>query len=57
MNLKVRGSDGRQGSDGMNADTIQSEDERILVSKSFKHEKDGKLVSLSQFKKNIVPAL
>ncbi len=41
----------------MDADTILSEDERILVSESFKHEKEGKLVSLSEFKKDIVPAL
>jgi len=47
----------RLGSEGMDADTILSEDERILVSESFKHEKEGKLVSLSEFKKDIVPAL
>jgi len=41
----------------MDADTILSEDERILVSESFKHEKEGKLVSLSEFKKDAVPAL
>ena len=45
------------GSEGMDVDTILSEDERILVSESFKHEKEGKLVSLSEFKKDIVPAL
>ncbi|MCD4766213.1 MAG: hypothetical protein K8R34_06855 [Methanosarcinales archaeon] len=45
------------GSEVMDADTILSEDERILVSESFKHEKEGKLVSLSEFKKDIVPAL
>ena len=48
---------GRLGSEGMDADTILSDDERILVSESFKHEKEGKLVSLSEFKKDIVPAL
>ena len=53
----VCGSDGRLGSGGMDADTILSEDERILISESFKHEKEGKLVSLSEFKKDIVPAL
>jgi len=49
VRLKVRqGYDagGRLGSDGMDADTILSEDERILISESFKHEKEGKLVSL-----------
>ena len=50
-------SGGRLGSKGMDADTILSDDERILVSESFKHEKEGKLVSLSEFKKDIVPAL
>ncbi len=53
----VYGSGGRLGSEGMDTDTILSEDERILVSESFKHEKEGKLVSLSEFKKDIVPAL
>ena len=53
----VCGSGGRLGSEGMDTDTILSEDERILVSESFKHEKEGKLVSLSEFKKDIVPAL
>jgi hypothetical protein len=43
-------------SEVMDADTILSEDERILISESFKHEKEGKLVSLSEFKKDIVPA-
>ena len=41
----------------LNADTILSEEERLIVSESFKHEKEGKLVSLSEFKKDIVPAL
>ena len=45
------------GSEVMDADTILSEDERMLVSESFKHEKEGKLVSLSEFKKDAVPAL
>jgi len=53
----VCGSGGRLESEVMDADTILSEDERILVSESFKHEKEGKLVSLSEFKKDIVPAL
>jgi len=50
-------SGGRLGSEVMDADTILSEDERILVSESFKHEKEGKLVSLSEFKEDIGPAL
>ena len=41
----------------LDADTILSEEERLIVSESFKHEKEGKLVSLSEFKKDIVPAL
>jgi hypothetical protein len=57
VGAEVCGSGGRQGSEGMDADTILSEDERILVSESFKHEKEGKLVSLSELKKDIVPAL
>ena len=37
----------------LNADTILSEEERLIVSESFKHEKEGKLVSLSEFKKDL----
>ena len=37
----------------VDADTILSEEERILVSESFNHEKEGKLVSLSEFKKDL----
>jgi len=37
----------------VDADTILSEEEKILVEESFKHEKEGKLVSLSDFKKNL----
>ena len=37
----------------VDADTILSEKERMLVSESFKHEKEGKLVSLSEFKKDL----
>ena len=37
----------------VDADTILSEDERMLVSDSFKHEKEGKLVSLSEFKRDL----
>ena len=44
----VCGSGGGLESEGMDVDTILSEDERILVSESFKHEKEGKLVSLSE---------
>ena len=46
----VCGSDGRLGSEEMDADTILSDYERILVSESFKHEKEGKLIFLSEFK-------
>ncbi|MEA3229850.1 MAG: hypothetical protein U9P44_02965 [archaeon] len=35
----------------VDADTILSEEERILVNKSLKHEKEGKLISLSEFRK------
>jgi len=45
------------GSEVMDADTILSYDERILVSESFKHEKEGKLFFLSEFKEDIGPAL
>jgi hypothetical protein len=38
----------------VDADTILSEEERMLIEESFKHEKEGKLVSLSEFKKEIV---
>jgi len=37
----------------VDADTILSEEEKILVEESFKNEKEGKLVSLSDFKKNL----
>ena len=37
----------------LDADTILSEEERLLVSESFKHEKDEKLVSLSEFKRDL----
>ena len=37
----------------LDADTILSEDERLLVCESFKHEKDEKLVSLSEFKRDL----
>ena len=57
VGAEVCGSGGRLGREGMDADTNLSDDERILVSESFKHEKERKLVSLSEFKKDIVPAL
>lgn len=38
----------------VDADTILSEEERMLIEESCKHEKEGKLVSLSEFKKDIV---
>ncbi|MCX9081312.1 MAG: hypothetical protein OIN83_03875 [Candidatus Methanoperedens sp.] len=34
----------------VDADTILTEEERNFVEESFKHEKQGKLVSLSDFK-------
>ena len=37
----------------LDADTILSEEERLIVSESFKHEKEEKLVSLSEFKKDL----
>ncbi|CAG0978791.1 hypothetical protein METP3_01948 [Methanosarcinales archaeon] len=37
----------------VDADTILTEEERNLVEESFKHEKQGKLVSLSDFKKKL----
>jgi hypothetical protein len=57
IGVVVCDSGGGLGSEVMDADTILSEDERILVSESFKHEKEGKLVSLSEFKKDVVLAL
>lgn len=35
----------------VDADTILTGEEDILVNESFKHEKEGKLVSISEFKK------
>ena len=37
----------------LDADMILSEGERLVVSESFKHEKEEKLVSLSEFKKDL----
>jgi hypothetical protein len=37
----------------VDADTILSEEERMLVKESFEHEKEGKLLSLSDFKKRL----
>lgn len=37
----------------VDVDTILTEDERHIVKESFEHEKEGKLVSLSDFKKQI----
>ena len=37
----------------VDVDTILSEEERKMVSESFKNEAEGKLVSLSDFKKNL----
>ena len=35
----------------VDVDTIISEEERILINQSFEHEKEGKLVSLTEFEK------
>jgi hypothetical protein len=37
----------------LNADAILSEEERLIVFESFKHEKEVKFVSLSEFKKDL----
>jgi len=37
----------------VDADTILSEEEKMLVKESFEHEKEGKLLSLSDFKKKL----
>ena len=37
----------------VDVDTILSEEERRMVAESFKHEAEGKLVSLSDFKKGL----
>ncbi|MEA2003964.1 MAG: hypothetical protein U9O53_03310 [archaeon] len=37
----------------VDADTILSGEERKLIDESFKHEKEGKLVSLSEFRKEL----
>jgi hypothetical protein len=37
----------------VDADTILSEEEKMLVKESFEHEKEGKLLSISDFKKNL----
>ena len=37
----------------LDADTILSEEERLLVSESFKHEKEEQFVSLSEFKRDL----
>ena len=37
----------------VDVDTILTEDERHIVKESFEHEKEGKLVPLSDFKKQI----
>ncbi len=34
-------------------DTILSEKDKVLVDESFKNEKEGKLVSISEFKKEL----
>ena len=37
----------------VDVDTIISEDEGILIDKSFEYEKEGKLVSLTDFEKEL----
>jgi hypothetical protein len=37
----------------VDADTILSVEERILIKESFEHEKEGKLVSLTEFEKEL----
>jgi hypothetical protein len=37
----------------VDADTILSEEERMLVKESFEHENEGKLLSLSDFRKRL----
>ena len=37
----------------VDADTILSMEEKVLVDESFKHEKEGKLVSISEFRKDL----
>ena len=37
----------------VDVDTILSEEERMLIDKSFEHEKEGKLVSLTDFEKEL----
>ncbi|MCL7414793.1 MAG: hypothetical protein M8349_01860 [ANME-2 cluster archaeon] len=37
----------------VDVDTILSEEERILIKESFEHEKEGKLVSLPEFEKEL----
>ena len=34
----------------VDSDTLLSEEEKVLVDESFKHEKEGKLVSISEFR-------
>ncbi len=37
----------------VDVDTTLTEDERHIVKKSFEHEREGKLITLSDFKKQI----
>jgi len=37
----------------VDVDTILSDEERILIAESFEHEKEGKLVSLTEFEKEL----
>ncbi|KAF5429036.1 hypothetical protein C5S42_02355, partial [Candidatus Methanomarinus sp.] len=38
----------------VDVDIILNEKEKMQIEESFRHEKEGKLVSLSEFKKKIV---
>jgi hypothetical protein len=37
----------------IDVDTILRDEERILINESFEHEKEGKLVSLTEFEKEL----
>ena len=43
----------REGHAIIDMDTILSEKDKILVDESFKHEKEGKLVPISEFKEQL----
>ncbi len=43
----------REGHSIIDPDTILSEEDKVLVDESFKNEKKGKLVSISEFKEQL----